>query len=331
MSQKNKQILLASRPTEWVEENHFNLNETFIPDPGEGQVLIKVRWLSLDPYMRGRMNEKSYGETVAVGGVMSGGTVGEIVASKHAKFKSGDIVLGYQGWQEYALSDGSGLMKIPPLGIPEQAYLGVVGMPGITAWYGLLRIGNPQPGETVVVSAASGAVGSVVGQLARIKGCRAVGIAGGKVKCDYVVNELGFDACIDYKQPNFYEQLKATTPKGIDIDFENAGGAILDAVMKRLNTGARIALCGLIAGYNGQPVPINNPFALLASRARLQGFIISDHTDQWPEAMKELGGYVATGKIKYRESIAEGIANAPKAFIGMLKGENFGKQLVKVA
>lgn len=331
MTHGNLQILLAGRPDGWVEESNFKINDAPIPRPAEGQVLARIRWLSLDPYMRSRMDEASYGETVAVGGVMIGGTVGEIVESKHPKFKEGDVVVGYGGWQQYAVSDGSGLMKIPPLGIPEQAFLGVVGMPGITGWYGLMRIGNPKEGETVVVSAASGAVGSVVGQLARIKGCRAVGIAGGKTKCDYVVNDLGFDACIDYKQPDFYKLLKTATPTGIDIYFENVGGEILDAVLKRLNAGARIPLCGLISGYNGEPIPIKNPFALLTSRAHLQGFIISDHLNLWPEAIKELGGYVAAGKIKYRETITEGIENAPRAFIGLLKGENFGKQLIKVS
>lgn len=331
MTHGNLQILLASRPTDWVEENNFQIKMAPMPRPAEGQVLARIRWLSLDPYMRSRMDEASYGETVAVGGVMLGGTVGEIVESKHPKFKEGDVVVGYGGWQQYAVSDGSGLMKIPPLGIPEQAFLGVVGMPGITGWYGLMKIGNPKEGETVVVSAASGAVGSVVGQLARINGCRAVGIAGGKTKCDYVVDELGFDACVDYKQEDFYKLFKAATPNGIDIDFENVGGEILDAVLKRLNVGARIPLCGLISGYNGQPIPIKNPFALLTSRAHLQGFIISDHLNLWPEAIKELGGYVASGKIKYRETITEGIENAPKAFIGLLKGENFGKQLIKVS
>jgi NADPH-dependent curcumin reductase CurA len=331
MTDGNVQVLLARRPEGWVEESNFQIKAAPMPRPAEGQLLTRIRWLSLDPYMRSRMDEVSYGETVAVGGVMIGGTVGEIVESKHPKFKQGDIVVGYGGWQQYAVSDGSGLMKIPPLGIPEQAFLGVVGMPGITGWYGLMKIGNPKEGETVVVSAASGAVGSVAGQLARIKGCRAVGIAGGKTKCDYVVNELGFDACVDYKQADFYKLLKAATPKGIDIYFENVGGEILDAVLKRLNAGARIPLCGLISGYNGQPIPINNPFALLTSRAHLQGFIISDHLNLWPEAIKELGGYVVAGKIKYRETITAGIENAPRAFIGLLKGENFGKQLIKVS
>ena len=331
MSDSNLQILLDHRPEGWVEENNFRVNAAPMPQPAEGELLIKTRWLSLDPYMRSRMDEKSYGDTVAVGGVMMGGTIGEVVESRNPKFKAGDVVVGYQGWQAYGISDGAGLYKVPPLGIPEQAFLGPVGMPGVTAWYGLLKIGAPREGETVVVSAASGAVGSVVGQLARIKGCRTVGIAGGKLKCDYVVNELKFDACVDYKEPDFYQHLKAATPKGIDINFENVGGEILDAVMRRLNIGARIPLCGLISGYNEQPIPVRNPAALLSARARLEGFIISDHMALWPEAIRELGGHVAAGKIKYRETIVEGLENAPKAFIGLLKGENFGKQLVKVA
>jgi NADPH-dependent curcumin reductase len=332
MSQENLQILLASRPTGWVEESNFKLNKAPIPVPGEGQVLIKVRWLSLDPYMRGRMDDKkSYAKKVEIGDVMVGGTVGEVLESKNSKFKVGDVVVGYEGWQQYAVSDGSGLTKIPPIGIPESAWLGPVGMPGITAWYGLMKIGNPKEGETVVVSAASGAVGTVVGQFAKIKGCRAVGLAGGKMKCDFVVSELGFDACIDYKQSDFYDHLKVATQDGIDIYFDNVGGEILDAVLRRVNVGARIPLCGLISGYNGEPIPIKNPFALLANRVHLEGFIVSDHLPLWPQALKELGGYVAAGKIKYRESIAEGLEFAPKAFIGMLKGENFGKQLVKVS
>jgi NADPH-dependent curcumin reductase CurA len=331
MDGKNLQVTLASRPAGWVEEANFKLVESAIPAPGDGELLLRVKWLSLDPYMRGRMNDaKSYAAKVELGEVMTGGTVAEVVESRNAKFARGDHVVGACGWQQYALSDGKGLMKIPP-GVPETAFLGAAGMPGVTAWYGLTKIGAPKAGETVVVSSASGAVGSVVGQLAKIHGCRAVGIAGGAAKCDYVVKELGFDACVDYKAEDFRAQLKAAVPGGVDIYFDNVGGEILDTVLSRVNTFARVPLCGLISGYNGQPIALTNIYALLTNRVRIEGFIVSDHLALWPEAIKELAGYVAAGKIKYRETIATGIENAPKAFIGLLKGENFGKQLVKVS
>jgi NADPH-dependent curcumin reductase len=331
MTGKNLQVTLASRPTGWVEEANFKLVESAIPTPGEGQLLLRVKWLSLDPYMRGRMNDtKSYAAKVELGDVMTGGTVAEVVESRNPKFAKGDHVVAACGWQQYAIADGKGLMKIFP-GVPETAFLGAAGMPGVTAWYGLMKIGAPKAGETVVVSSASGAVGSVVGQLARIHGCRAVGIAGGPAKCEYVVKELGFDACVDYKSAEFRAQLKAAVPNGVDIYFDNVGGEILDAVLARVNAFARIPLCGMVSGYNGQPIPITNVFSLLSNRVRLEGFIVSDHMQLWPEAIKELAGYIATGKIKYRETVAHGLENAPKAFIGLLKGENFGKQLVKVS
>src|SRR5450759_1197134 len=332
MTDGNVQVLLARRPEGWVEESNFQIKAAPMPRPAEGQVLTKIRWLSLDPYMRSRMDEASYGETVAVGGVMIGGTVGEIVESKHPKFKQGDIVVGYGGWQQYAVSDGSGLMKIPPLGIPEQAFLGVVGMPGITGWYGLMKIGNPKEGNTVVVSAASGAVGSVVGQLARIKGCRVVGIAGGKTKCDYVVNELGFDACVDHKAGNLLADLREHCPKGVDIDFENVGGVILDTALRVMNLYSRIVVCGLIAEYSAaEPYGYKMLRSVLVNRIKMQGMIVFDWKDRYGEALNGLSGYLADGKLKYRESIVEGIDNAPKGLIALLKGENFGKQLVKLA
>ena len=331
MTGKNLQVTLANRPTGWVEEANFKLVESAIPTPGDGEMLLRVKWLSLDPYMRGRMNDtKSYAAKVELGEVMAGGTVAEVVESRNPKFSKGDSVVCAGGWQQYAISDGKGLMKVPP-GIPESAFLGAAGMPGVTAWYGLMKIGTPKAGETVVVSSASGAVGGVVGQLAKIHGCRAVGIAGGPAKCEYVVKELGFDACVDYKAADFRAQLKAAVPDGIDIYFDNVGGEILDTVLSRVNAFARIPLCGLVSGYNGQPIPLNNVFSLLTNRVRLEGFIVSDHLPLWPEAIKELAGHIATGKIKYRESVANGLENAPKAFIGLLKGENFGKQLVKVS
>lgn len=329
---KNRRIVLASRPAGWVTEENFRLETVELPPLAEGQVLVRNEWLSLDPYMRARMNEgRSYAASQPLNETMIGGTAGEVVESRNAKFAVGDKVVGYFGWQEYGVSDGSGLVKVDASRIPLSAYLGAVGMPGVTAWYGLHRIIEPKPGETVVVSAASGAVGGVVGQLAKIAGCRAVGIAGGPEKCRYVVDELKFDACVDYKNEDVGKSLKAACPNGIDGYFENVGGAIMDAVLPRMNAFGRIALCGLIAGYNGQPIPITNPTWFLVSRLRLQGFIISEHMDVWPQALKELGTHVASGRIRYRETIAHGLESAPAAFIGMLKGQNFGKQLVKLA
>ncbi len=328
---KNRRIVLASRPTGWVTEDNFRLETVELPPPVDGQVLVRNEWLSLDPYMRGRMNEgRSYAAPHPLNDTMLGGTAGEVIESRNPKFAAGDKVVGYFGWQEYGVSDGSGLTKVDATRIPLSAYLGAVGMPGVTAWYGLNRIIAPKAGETVVVSAASGAVGSVVGQLAKIGGCRAVGIAGGPEKCRHVVEELGFDACIDYKNDDVGKALRAACPNGIDGYFENVGGPIMDAVLPRMNAFGRIALCGLIAGYNGEPIPISNPTCFLVSRLKLQGFIISEHMDVWPQALKELGAHVAAGRIRYRESIVQGLENAPSAFIGMLKGQNFGKQLVKL-
>ena len=333
MPTTNKQVLLANRPTGWVQESDFRIVDSPMPVPPEGGLLIRTLFLSLDPYMRGRMSAaKSYATPVEIGAVMTGGTVGEVIESTHPDYKRGDLVVSSNGWQQYAVSDGRGLRKIKPGPVPLGANLGTVGMPGVTAWIGLLDIGQPKPGETVVVSAASGAVGSTVGQLAKIRGCRAVGIAGGKAKCDYVVNELGFDAGVDYKASTFERDLAAATPDGIDVYFENVGGAVSDAVLPRLNNFARIPLCGLIAQYNAtEPHPIPDARPFLSKRIKLQGFICSDTMERWPEALDQLGRWVAEGRIKYRETIAEGLENAPRAFIGMLKGENFGKQLVKVA
>ncbi|GHO46375.1 NADP-dependent oxidoreductase [Ktedonospora formicarum] len=316
-----------------MQESNFKIVESDIPQVSDGEVLVKNLYLSLDPYMRGRMNEgKSYAEAMRISDVMVGGTIGVVVESKSPDFKVGDIVLGYFGWQLYGLSHGRGLLKIPTSDVSLSAYLGVLGMPGTTAWVGLNMIGEPKAGETVVVSAASGAVGSVVGQLAKEKGCRAVGIAGGKVKCDYVVDELGFDACVDYKAGNLKENLLKAAPNGIDIDFENVGGEILDTVLPQLNPHARIPLCGFVSQYNvDQPYALRHFDAFLISRVKLQGFIVGEHMDLWPQANKELAQLYKSGRLKYRESIAEGLENAPKAFIGMLKGENFGKQLVKLA
>jgi hypothetical protein len=328
---EHRRIVLASRPGGPVLPENFRLETVSLPALAEVQLLVRNRWLSLDPYMRGRMNEgRSYASPQALGEPMVGGTAGEVVESRHPGFAVGDQVVGMLGWQEYGVSDGKGLMKVDTTRIPLSAFLGAVGMPGVTAWYGLNRIIEPKTGETVVVSAASGAVGSVVGQLARLGGCRAIGIAGGAEKCRYVVEELGFDACIDYKAMDVGMGLKRAAPDGIDGCFENVGGAILDAVLPKMNAFGRIALCGLIAGYGGEPIPIRNPTWFLVSRLKLQGFIVSEHMNVWPQALKELGGHVAAGRIRYRESIADGLENAPSAFIGLLEGRNFGKQLVRL-
>jgi NADPH-dependent curcumin reductase CurA len=278
------------------------------------------------------MNDtKSYAAKAEIGEVMVGGTVGEVLESRAPALKTGDFVVGALGWQQYGAAPAKSFHKIDVKAAPAQAYLGVIGMPGVTAWIGLLTIGEPKPGETVVVSAASGAVGSAVGQIAKIKGARAVGIAGGPAKCRYVVEELGFDACVDYKAASFIADLEAATPKGVDVYFENVGGAVLDAVIPRFNAFARMPLCGLVSQYNeANSKGLVNLRAFLTNRIKLQGFIVSDRLELWPQALKELAAWVSTGKVKYRESIAEGIENAPKAFIGMLKGENFGKQLVKL-
>jgi hypothetical protein len=326
-------VLLASRPSGWVTEANFRLDSVPLPKPKEGEVLVKNLWLSLDPYMRGRMNDqKSYAAKQEIDAVMVGGTAGEVVESKNPKFKPGDQVVGMFGWQQYGCSDGAGLNKVDASRVPLPAFLGVLGMPGVTAWVGLLDICQPKAGETVVVSAASGAVGSVVGQLAKLKGCRAIGIAGGKAKCDYVVNELGFDACIDYKAGKLNDDLKAATPNGIDCYFENVGGEILDAVLRRMNAFSRIAVCGLISQYNAtEAYGVKTFQSILANRIKVQGFIVSDRMELWAKALPELIGWVAAGKIKYRETVAQGIESAPRAFIGLLKGENFGKQLVRLA
>jgi len=332
MSNKNVQVTLANRPTGWVQESDFKIVESDIPKPGPGQVLVKNLYLSLDPYMRGRMNAApSYAANVAIGQVMVGGTAGEVVESNNPNFKPGDFALGYFGWQQYGVSSGAGLQKVDPTLVPLSAYLGAAGMPGLTAWWGLIDIGAPKEGETVVVSAAAGAVGSVVGQIAKLKGCRAVGIAGGKEKCELVVNEFGFDACVDYKGGNLKKDLRAAAPKGIDIYFENVGGVVLETVALQLNPFARIPLCGLISQYNEvRPHGLDNLVMLLINRVKLQGFILGDYATRSDQAMKDLTQLVREGKIKYRETIANGIEDAPRAFIGLLKGENIGKQLVKL-
>ncbi|MBI4192660.1 MAG: NADP-dependent oxidoreductase [Betaproteobacteria bacterium] len=329
---KNIQVLLAARPRGPVEESHFRIVESDIPKAGDGEFVVRAHYLSLDPYMRGRMEgARSYAASAVVGDVMVGTAVGEVIESRHEKYKAGDFVETRTGWQLYGKSNGGGVRKVDPDYVPLSAYLGAVGMPGVTAWIGLNEHGRPKAGETVVVSAASGAVGSVVGQLAKFKGCRAVGIAGGRAKCDYVVNELGFDACVDYKAGSLDADLAAACTKGVDVYFDNVGGVVLDAVLLHMNAFSRIALCGLISGYdNPDALAVRNFRSFLVNRIQLRGFVCSDQLDLWKTALKELGALVHEGKLKYRESIAVGLENAPKAFIGLLKGQNFGKQLVKL-
>ncbi|MFM8692278.1 MAG: NADP-dependent oxidoreductase [Limnohabitans sp.] len=334
----NHQIVLDNRPQGEATTGNFRLMQTQTPPLQDGQVLVRHHYLSLDPYMRGRMNEsKSYAQPQPLGEVMIGGTVGEVLESRHPKFNVGDKVVGMGGWQEYSVVDGNAmgaLRKVDTTHVPLSHYLGAVGMPGVTAWYGLVRIIAPKAGDTVTVSAASGAVGSAYGALAKARGCRVVGIAGGKDKCDYVVHELGFDACIDYRAHKDYlslsKALREACPNGIDGHFENVGGMVLDAVMLRTHAFARIAVCGMIAGYDGAPLPMANPALILVNRLKVEGFIVSEHMEVWPDALKELGTLVGTGKLRPRESVAQGLAAAPEAFLGLLKGRNFGKQLVKL-
>jgi hypothetical protein len=330
MTALNKQVLLASRPQGGATEQNFRIVEAPVAKPGPGEVLIKNEWLSLDPYMRGRMSDaKSYVPPAQLGEVMVGQTVGEVIESQDPRFKPGDKVLTQLGWQLYGAAKGSELTPIDTKRAPASYYLGILGMPGITAWFGLSEIGQPKAGETVVVSAASGAVGSVVGQLAKIKGCRAVGIAGGKAKCDYVVQELGFDACVDYKAGHLLDNLRKACPKGVDVDFENVGGEILDTLLRLMNRFSRIVVCGLIAEYN-EPYGYKALRSVLVNRIRMQGMIVFDWKDRYREALEALVRYHAEGKLKYRESVVHGIDNAPKGLIALLKGENFGKQLVKL-
>jgi len=334
----NRQQHLDNRPEGEAVASNFKLVTTDTPPLQENQVLVRHHYLSLDPYMRGRMNDsKSYAQPQPLGETMQGGTVGEVVESKHPKYAVGDKVVGFGGWQEYSVVDGNqvgALRKVDTTHVPLSHYLGAVGMPGVTAWYGLVKIIAPKEGDTVVVTAASGAVGSAFGALAKARGCRVVGIAGGPDKCRYVTEELGFDACIDYRAhpdvKTMSQAVKEACPKGIDGYFENVGGYIFDAVLLRTNAFARVALCGMIAGYDGAPMPLTNPALILINRLKVEGFIVSEHMDVWPEALKELGGLVASGKLRPRESMAEGIESAPEAFLGLLKGKNFGKQLVKL-
>ena len=328
---KSTQVLLASRPAGAVTRENFRIVETPLAEPQEGEVLVRNEWLSLDPYMRGRMSDaKSYAEPVAVGGVMTGQTVGEVVASRHPEFKPGEKVLTSLGWQSHGIARGKELRRVDASRVPASYYLGILGMPGLTAWCGLFEIGQPKAGDTVVVSAATGAVGSVVGQLAKAHGCRAVGIAGGREKCEYAVRELGFDACVDYKAGNLAGDLEAACAKGIDVDFENVGGIVLDTVLRQMNPFGRVVICGLIAEYSAEPYPLTAMRQVLVKRLKVQGMIVRDFAQRHGEALADLVSRVASGHLKYRESIVDGLENAPQGLIDLLAGRNFGKQLVRL-
>lgn len=333
----NQRIVLASRPVGAPKPADFRLEQTPVPDLADGELLLKTLYLSLDPYMRGRMSDaKSYARPVEIDAVMEGGTVAKVVRSRHGGFREGDIVLSHSGWQSYATASGDGLRKLDPEAAPVSTALGVLGMPGFTAYAGLLTIGKPKPGETVVVAAASGAVGSVVGQIARIKGARAIGIAGGAEKCAFVSRELGFDACIDHRAPDFAEQLEQACPEGIDVYFENVGGHVWDAVFPLLNEFARVPVCGLIAQYNATEHPGADRLpvlmrSVLSKSLTLRGFIQREFADQRPAFYDQMAAWIAGGKIRYREDIVMGLENAPTAFIGLLEGRNFGKLVVQVA
>ena len=327
----NTQILLDHRPTDKVSPANFRIVETPVPAPGPRQVLVRHTFLSLDPYMRGRLNDaKSYAKPQEVGAVMGGGTVGIVEASNNPRFKAGDAVVGMGGWQRYSVSDDKGLRVVDVKLVPIQAYLGALGMPGVTAWYGLNRIIAPEKNETVLVSAATGAVGSVVGQLARLAGARAVGIAGGAEKCAYAVRELGYDACADHKSPHFGEELKAALPNGVDGLFENVGGEPFQQALRRLNDFSRVAICGLIASYEGALTALPDMRIFLVKRFKMEGFIAGDHLELWPKSIGELAALAAAKKLTWRETIRDGLENAPQALVDLLRGGNFGKMLVKV-
>jgi NADPH-dependent curcumin reductase CurA len=336
-AERNRRILLASRPEGEPRPENFSLVDTEIPEAGPGQMLLRTIYLSLDPYMRGRMNDApSYAAPVEVGGVMEGSAVCEVVSSNLPHFRGGDMVVAATGWQDYSLSDGKGVRKIDPSLGPISHFLGVLGMPGLTAYTGLLNIGRPQAGETLVVAAASGAVGSVVGQIGKIRGCHAIGIAGGERKCRFVKGELGFDECLDHHAPDLASRLRAACPKGVDIYFENVGGVVFDAVLPLLNNFARVPVCGLIAHYNaiGLPAgPDRVPLLMrqmLVKRLTFRGFLVFDFAEQTAGFLTEMSAWLREGRMKYREDITDGLENAPRELIGLLKGENFGKKLIRV-
>jgi NADPH-dependent curcumin reductase len=335
---RNRRIVLAARPKGEPQDADFRLEETEIPSTTDGEVLLRTLYLSLDPYMRGRMNAaRSYAAPVEIGEVMEGGTVSEVIESQVADFHPGDVVLSHCGWQEYAVAKAKGLRRLDPGAAPISTALGVLGMPGFTAYTGLLNIGQPKAGETVVVAAAAGAVGSVVGQMAKILGCRAIGIAGGQEKCDHVRNDLGFDECLDHRAGGLKAELKRVCPNGIDVYFENVGGAVFDAVFGLLNPFARIPVCGLIAHYNATGLPEGpdrTPFlmsAILIKRLTFRGFIVTDFASQHSDFVRDMSGWIKEGKMRYREHVVDGLENAVAAFQGLLRGSNTGKMLVRVA
>lgn len=334
MTTMNRQFLLAARPVGLPKDSDFNLVETPVPMPGENQFLVRAHYLSVDPYMRGRMNDvKSYAKPVQIGEVMTGGVVGEVVASNHPDYKIGDFAVGQFGWQEYAISDGGGVRKVNPNLAPISTSLGVLGMPGLTAYFGLLDICDPKPGETVLVSGAAGAVGTLVGQIAKIKGCHTVGIAGTDDKVGYLVDELGFDAAFNYKTvTDYFAKLRELCPNGIDSYFDNVGGTISDAAIRLLNVHARVSICGQISQYNLEKPEMGPRLLglLIVTRSKVQGFLVSDYWSRFDEGLREMAGWIGEGKLKYQENIVEGFENMPKAFIGMLQGDNTGKQLVRV-
>jgi NADPH-dependent curcumin reductase CurA len=333
-----RRVVLASRPAAEPAAENFRLEEFPMPQPGEGEILLRTLWLSLDPYMRGRMSDApSYAAPVAIGHVMEGGTVSEVVVSNNPQFKTGEIVLGHTGWQTYAISAGKGLRKIDPAKAPPSYALGILGMPGMTAYFGLAEIGKPKTGETLVVAAATGAVGSVVGQIGKIRGSRVVGIAGGDEKCAFATRELGFDACVNHRAPDLAEQLRVACPNGIDVYFENVGGRIFEIIVPLLNNYARVPVCGVISQYNAVNGTQERNWVpalmriVLSKRLTLRGFIVSDFNQRYTEFAEEIAGWVKAGRLKYREDIVDGLENAPRGLIGLLRGENFGKRLVRIA
>lgn len=329
----NKQWKLKSRPVGEPTLENWEFSESEVPTISDGELLVKIHYVSLDPAMRGWLNDaKSYIEPVQIGDVMRAGTVGEVIESKHAQFAVGDYVVGHAGVQQYAVSDGKGIHKVDPTIAPLPTYLGVLGMPGMTGYFGLLKSGEPKSGETVVVSGAAGAVGGLVGQIAKIKGCRVVGIAGGEEKCKFLIDELGFDAAIDYKNENVKKALRQACPKGVDVFFDNVGGDILDAVLTQINFKARIVICGAISQYNNT-TPVKGPsnyLSLLVNRARMEGIVVFDNIKEYPIAMKEIAGWIKSGEMKVKEHIVDGIETFPNTLMMLFKGENFGKLILKV-
>ena len=331
----NRQFVLASRPVGFPKESDFNLVESPIPAPQAGEILVRAHYLSVDPYMRGRMNDvKSYAKPVQIGEVMTGGVVGEVIESNHPGFKAGDFVTGQFGWQEFATSNGAGARKVDPNLAPISTALGVLGMPGLTAYFGLLDVCDPKPDETVLVSGAAGAVGTLVGQIAKIKGCRAIGIAGSDDKIKYLTDELGLDAAFNYKtDTDYFAKLRELCPNGIDCYFDNVGGEITDAALRLLNLHARVSICGQISQYNAERPEMGPRLLglLIVSRSKIQGFLVSDYFARFDEGLRQMAEWLKAGKLKYHENVVEGFENMPRAFIGMLRGENTGKQLVKAA